>query len=306
MLPMLSSADTHITLNASQLAAAAKLFSSTVVQELAKKGKSPLFARLVSESGLSDIISNSVPISAFFDTVFKVLRRKAYRHEYAYKAVLTHKQLLGIHSLKTASMLTEFRVASCKADVVILNGTSTVYEVKSERDNLDRLCTQINAYQKVFARVNVITGETHLGSVIRLVPRDVGILLLNRQFKISTIREAVNVPERVDPATIFESLQRNEAFRILRMLDIDIPELPNTQLHVALKQLFERCCPIEIHACMVKVLKETRSLLPLATLLDGVPYSLKTAVISTPIRKQDHFRLLEAIRTPKEDALLWA
>lgn len=303
---MLSASDRYRSLNAGQLAAAAKLFSSAVVQEFAKKGKSPLFTRLVSESGLSDIVSNAMPISTFFDAVFKLLRRAAYRHEYAYKTAITHKQLLGVHSLKTASMLTEFRVSSCKADVAILNGTSTVYEIKSERDKLDRLETQIAAYRSVFARVNVITGEKHLDSVIATVPPDVGILLLNRQFKISTIREATNAPERVDPVAIFESIQREESIRILQMLGIDIPDLPNTQLHAALRRLFERCHPVETHDCMVKVLKETRSLLPLAALLEGMPTSLKAAVISTPIRKQDYSRLLEAVQTPKEDALHWA
>jgi hypothetical protein len=299
-------ADRHRLLNASQLAAAAKLFSSAVVQEFAKRGKSPLFARLVYESGLSDIVSNATLISTFFDSVFNLLRREAYRHEYAYKAAITHKQLLGVHSLKTASMLTEFRVGSCKADVAILNGTSTVYEIKSERDRLDRLEAQIAAYRRVFARVNVITGDKHLDTIIASMPGDVGILLLNRRFKISTIREATNAPERVDPVAIFESIQRDEAIRILAMLSVDIPDLPNTQLHAALRQSFKHCCPVAIHECMVKVLKETRSLLPLANLLAGVPFSLKTAVISTPIRKQDHSRLLEAVRTPKEDALRWA
>ncbi len=303
---MLPTADQLRSLNSSQLAAAAKLFSSAVMQDFAKKGRSALFSRLVIESGLGGLVSNSAPIGGLFDSIFKLLRRESYRHEYAYKAAITHKQLLGVHSLRTASMLTEFRVGTCKADIAIINGTSTVYEIKSERDKLDRLETQIAAYRRVFARVNVITGEKHLDSVIYSMPSDVGILLLNRKFKITTIREAVNAPARIDPVSIFESITRSESIEILKLLDIEIPNLPNTQIHGALRNLFENLCPTATHACMVKVLKETRSLLPLAGLINEIPRSLQAAVISTPIRKQDHYRLIEAIRTPKEDALLWA
>lgn len=304
--PMRFAANQYRSLSPSQLAAAAKLFSSAVIQDLAKKGRSSLFSRLIAESGMAGVVSNNAPIGTLFDSIFRLLRRESYRHEYAYKAAITHKQLLGVHSLRTASMLTEFRVASCKADVAILNGTSTVYEIKSERDKLDRLSAQIDAYRQVFARVNIITGENHLDAILNSIPGDVGVLLLNRQFKITTVRDAINDPSRVNPVTIFESLHRGESIKILQMLGFEVPELPNTQLHAALKNLFKKLDPAETHRCMVQVLKETRSLLPLAELIDQLPRSLQAAAISTPLRKQDHSRLLEAVRTTKEDALRWA
>lgn len=46
--------------------------------------------------------------------------------------VIANKILLGKHSLNTSHMLSEFRVGYNKADVVIINGTSSVYEIKSE------------------------------------------------------------------------------------------------------------------------------------------------------------------------------
>ncbi|MEI9986083.1 MAG: sce7726 family protein [Aliidongia sp.] len=64
---------------------------------------------------------------------------------------VTQKILMGKHSLRTASMLNEFRAGSCKADLVILNGTATVYEIKSERDSLTRLA---NLGRELHARVS--------------------------------------------------------------------------------------------------------------------------------------------------------
>src|SRR5438128_1527304 len=129
---------THAT-TLTDFAAISRLFSSTVIRELARKGKSPLFARLASQLHLLHSLPASERVYNVFEAAFAVLGREGYRDEYIYKAALTQRILLGKHSLQTASMLNEFRVGECKADIAILNGTATVYEVKSERDSLARL-----------------------------------------------------------------------------------------------------------------------------------------------------------------------
>src|ERR1700686_3491115 len=145
-------------LGSDQLAAFSRLFSSTVIHEMARKGKSPLFARLANQSRLLCSMPSASHVYSLFEAAFSLLKREGYRDEYIYKAALTHRILLGKHSLQTASMLSEFRVGECKADIAILNGTATVYEIKSERDSLSRLERQVTAYANVFARVYVIAA----------------------------------------------------------------------------------------------------------------------------------------------------
>jgi hypothetical protein len=135
-------------LKATQLSALSRLFSPSVFREMARKGRSTLFAQLFTQSGLLEKKTTDVrTVSAAFDIAFSVLRRAGTRDEYVYRAALTHNILLGTHSLNTASMLTEFRAGSCKADLAILNGTGTVYEIKSDRDSLSRLVTQVENYR---------------------------------------------------------------------------------------------------------------------------------------------------------------
>lgn len=296
----------RITLNSSQLAAVSRLFSSSVFQEVARKGKSPLFSRLIAESGLAKAVSTSLPVRDVFDTAFTLLKKKNYRHEYVYKAALTHKILLGTHSLHTASMIPEFRVSKCKADIVILNGTSTVYEIKSERDKLSRLQEQISAYRQAFANVNIITGENHLRAVQENVPEDVGILLLTDRYQISTVREAVNSPSRVVPEVIFDSIRLDEAQQILESYGINVPAKPNTQMYQALRQQFSSLDSQQAHSGMVNVLKRTRTLRPLATLIEALPSSLYAVAFSTTLRQQDHTRLFDAMATPLHEALTWS
>ncbi len=251
-------------------------------------------------------MSHSRRVSNVFEYAFSLLKREGYRHEYIYKSALTHKILLGTHSLQTASMINEFRVGDCKADVAILNGTATVYEVKSERDSLTRLERQIAAYATVFAKVYVIAAEGHIDAVVDTVPDFVGILCLNSRHRISTLRDAVDEPERTSPGAIFDSIRTEEARMILASFGVLVPRVPNTELYAILRHAFVKLDPIQAQEGMVRVLKRTRNLLPLSALVDQLPLSLQTAALSVPMRKSDHQRLVAGVNTPFKEALGWA
>jgi hypothetical protein len=293
-------------MDSNQLATISRLFSSSVIREMARKGKSPLFARLASQSRLLDAHSTSQHVYSLFDTAFSLLEKEGCRDEYIYKAALTRTILLGTHSLRTASMLNEFRVGECKADLAILNGTATVYEVKSERDSLNRLERQVIAYAKVFARVYVIAGENHVDTVLDSVPKDVGVMRLNSRHGISILREAADRPERTSPAAIFDSIRTLEAGKILQSRGMLVPPVPNTELRSVLRSLFIKLSPCAAHEGMVKVLKQTRNLLPLSDLVDKLPLSLQAAALSVPLRKLDHTRFVAAVNTRLKDAMAWA
>ena len=292
-------------LRPTQLAAISRIFSSSVIRELARRGKSPLFAKLAAESRLLPSLGKAELASALFEAAFSQLKRMGVRDEYIYKAALTHNVLLGIHSLRTALMLTEFRVGECKADVAILNGTSTVYEVKSERDSLYRLEKQLKAYADVFARVFVISADDHVDAVTRLSPSHVGILRLNSRQQIVTVREAEEQPDRISPTAVFESVRTEEARLILEHLGVPTPALPNTKLRGALGDLFTTLDGRSAHGGMVEVLKRTRNQLPLQDLIAHLPRSLHPAGLTIPLRRADYARLVAAVNTPLETAAAW-
>lgn len=294
-----------LALNRSAKAAVSRLFTSSVFRDLATNGRSSAFARLARESCLFEYPTSKDRVRDAFETAFAALRVIGNRDEYIYKAALTHNILLGTHSLKTASMLTEFRVGECKADVAILNGTSTVYEIKSERDSLSRLEKQLETYKKVFARVYVIAGEKHVDTILASTDEEVGVLSLSSRQNISTLRDARECPDRICPATVFESVRTHEAKSILKCLGISIPDAPNTTMRGELQPLFARLAPAAAHAGMVTVLKKTRNLLPLGKLVEDLPQSLTPAALTVPLKKSDHQRLLFALNTRLEDAMGW-
>ncbi len=273
---------------------------------MAKKGRSGLFRRLIEQTDLVQLVDSRASVGDTFDFAFDILKVAGHRDEYVYRAAISHKVLMGKHSLRTASMLNEFRTGACKADLVILNGTSTVYEIKSERDSLARLANQVENYKRVFAKVNVIASENHIDGVMATVPDDVGVMCLSKRYQIKTVREALECPERICPVTVLESLRSAEADAILRAMGIDVPNVPNTQRHTAMRGLFAALDPGALHVEMVRTLKRTRDLAPLSCLVDRLPASLHAAALSVSVRRADHQRLIDAAETPLNSALAWS
>lgn len=295
-----------MALRSTQLSAMTRLFSSTVFREMARKGRSPLFSRLLDLTGIRDSFRGEATVAQAFDAAFGVLKTAGRRDEYIYRSALTQNVLLGTHSLNTACMLTEFRAGACKADLAILNGTATVYEIKSERDSLARLANQVENYKRVFAKVYVIASEGHVAGVLDTVPDDVGVMMLASRYRISTVREAADRPDRICPATLFDSLRAAEAAAILKSLNIAVPDVPNTQRHAAMRALFEGLDPAAVHVAMVRTLKRTRDLAPLGDLVDRLPRSLHAAALSIQVRRADHDRIVGAVSTPLGAAMAWA
>lgn len=264
-----------------------------------------MFRRLIEQTDLTEHVDPSATVSDTFDSAFEILKIAGHRDEYIYRSAISHKVLMGTHSLRTASMLNEFRAGSCKADLVILNGSATVYEIKSERDSLARLANQVENYKRVFAKVNVIASEGHVEGVLATVPDDVGVMCLSKRYRITTVREAVDCPARICPVTVFESLRTDEAVAILKGLGVGVQQVPNTLRHAALRDLFATLDPAALHVEMVRTLKRTRDLAPLGDLVDSLPESLQAAALSVSVRRADHPRLLDAVATPLRAAMAW-
>jgi hypothetical protein len=57
-----------------------------------------------------------------------------------------------------------------RADIAVLNGKLVGYEINTDKDNLNRLGPQINAYSEVFDQAYIISGKKHLSKVLDQVP----------------------------------------------------------------------------------------------------------------------------------------
>ncbi len=79
---------------------------------------------------------------------------------------------------------------SRRADLVMANGKLSVFEIKSERDTLERLEGQISSYQNFFEEVTVVCATRHQLNVKALVPKNIGVWLIDSDGHLSVLRKA--------------------------------------------------------------------------------------------------------------------
>lgn len=298
--------DRPVQLEKNELAALTRLFSPAVFRELAATGQSGLFSRLIKQSPISASPTGRATVADAFERAFRLLRSSGNRDEYVYRSAITQKIVLGKHSLSTASVLHEFRAGSSKADVVVLNGTATAYEIKSERDSLARLSSQIDNYRRVFASVAVVASPKHVPEIRIAVPEDVGILVLSDRYTIQVEREPTDCPARTSTLMVLDAMRSAEAVSLLAAIGVEVPPLPNTKLRSALVAEFARLDPTVVHELMVATLKQTRSQSTIRAFVDEVPSSLRAAALSTPIKPAAQKRISAALSSPLEIAMTWS
>lgn len=277
----------------------ARFFSSGVLRELAHTGHSTIAGRLTRQHHLFDQFGKDMVVKDFYDEIFERLVRE-YRHEYIYKNAIAEKILLGRHNINTAFMLTEFRADNCIADAVVLNGTSHVYEIKSEMDSFDRLDRQISAYRNLFDYITVITSERLFSAVEVKIPKEVGIMVLAEgkyAFRKNPFREPGSNRSAVNPGAIFNSLQRQEYLKIIKdNFGMSLKNLPNTMIYSEAKKYFEVLSPETAHDAMVNALIKRRDARRIADFIADVPKSLKAASLSMRLTKEDRVQFINILQ----------
>lgn len=256
---------------------AAKLFSSKRIAEIAQGNYSYLLK-------IAEYYQNELECDF---TVLDVINcsydglSKEYRGEYFFKNVVVEKILLGRHSLNTATVLPEFRVGKSKADCVILNGSSTCYEIKSDFDNLDRLPEQLAFYKKIFDRIYVVVGQAHLKKAIDSCSEDIGVIELTDKKSLRVVREAELISQPIDVSILMRSLRVSEYRAIVKNTVGRDLEYSNTEIFSACESILQTVPSTVIRKEFCSVLKKSRKIekdfvlaLPRALLMAGIGYKL--------------------------------
>jgi hypothetical protein len=260
-----------------------KLFNTSALIEFANSGRSHLLDYIINETKYLKNINSDITLLQIYDKIYTLLFDE-FRCEYIYKNTIVNHVLIGKHSESNSTLFSEFQAGNSIADILILNGTSSIYEIKTELDNLERLNNQLDSYFQLFDKINVITFSSGLGKVNKIIDKKVGLLTLNKDGEIETQREPVSNLSNVVPAVIFDSLRMQEyKFAVLKNFGY-IPNVPNTLIYRECKRLFEQLSPIEAHKVMVEVLK-TRKQIFIKKLLLELPVSLKMTCLNSSLTK---------------------
>lgn len=223
--------------------------------------------------------SQSAPLSVWFAFFYRALMDH-YRCEYVYKNAIATKIFLLRHSLQNSLMTDEIRSSGSRGDVAILNGTSTIYEIKSQYDSFERLNSQLTDYRKVFDRIYVVTTEKKSSAILSLVEPGIGILALRNDGTLSTVRKSQSHKHSTDPAAIFDCMRQAEYCRAIGEVFGHVPQVPNSQLYRSAKEMFCSLPSHLAHDLMVKQIKRRGKKRPFIELIESAPTCLKHVCLS--------------------------
>lgn len=274
----------------------ASVFSSRVFRDLAMGVERPnLQARL---TALTDIpLRNDATLGDAFDAAYRLLVRD-YRSEYTFKNELVSKIIFGRHSPSTATALIEQPMGSSEADVLVLNGTSTVYEIKTEFDSYSRLGRQLADYSRYADLVNVVTSDNRATAIERMLPGHVGLLTWQRSGALRVVRPPKSNLDALQSGCIFELLRTREALAALTQHVGYSVDVPRGHLRQRLNEIFARLDIAEAHGLVVRQLRSRKSSARSLARVPWFPRSLRAAAYGTELSQVGTQRVLERLSAP--------
>ncbi len=180
-----------------------------------------------------------------------------YRSEYFYKNLIANKIVVGRHRASNVVMLNEFSIGGSVADCVFLNGSSAIYEIKTELDSPEKLHRQLDSYYRAFSNVFVVAHENSAERYLReLLDTPAGLLVVGPRGRLSPIRRARADESRLDVQTMFNALRQGEVEHILTEEFGPLPPVANGLRYAERLSLAQRMDPRSFQRGMQAELKK--------------------------------------------------
>jgi hypothetical protein len=272
------------------------LFSSATYRSLASQRPFEAMERLRKVFPLA-AGSGAKSIADAFDIAYETLLH-SYRNEYVFKNAIVSKIVFGRHRPSTASAILELALGRSIADVAVFNGTSTVYEVKTDLDSFTRLTSQLQDYRTRVEMVYVVVSERRAASATRQIPEGVGLIALRRQGSLSVIRPAVSNLDQMRADHIFGTLRQSEVADILSRHGLyATAEDPDSRWH-ELRALFSKLDIALAHTGAVNAFRARGDLARTIATHPSLPQSTRALVYSTQLSGVAMRRLASRLEEP--------
>jgi len=171
--------------------------------------------------------------------VYSVLAMN-YQNEYIFKNEFLNEWLISELGEQNSKIFSEFRVGNSVADLVMFNGCSKIFEIKTEFDSDFRLPLQLENYKKAFNQIYLIIPENKL-SFYEKYDETVGIITFNAKSDNSFTRiRNSSINFEIDPLTIMNVLHTNEYKSIVKKHFGYLPQMTSfNQFKTCTELIFE-------------------------------------------------------------------
>ncbi len=173
--------------------------------------------------------------------VYRILDRH-YQNEYVLKNSFLNESLIAELGKDDTKLFNEFRVGNAIADLVMFNGVSKVFEIKTELDTDKRLNSQLAHYRKLFNEIYLIVPASKI-EMYDDYDSDVGIITFNNHNNTSQKFESIKPATKqleIDLASLMDILHTEEYKEIVSDFYGYLPQMTSFNQFVICKQYIER------------------------------------------------------------------
>lgn len=236
------------------------VFSSTPFSKIIKNGDLSFIEARINRYDLDYLMSGK--FYTYMDYLQYIYREleKNYRNEYFYKNTFLNSILLNHYGIKDTIAINEFRVGSSVADLVLFNGSSKAFEIKTELDSNKRLKGQVKDYRKIFDECYVVTDESLIEKYAK-EDLSVGIIALRKTSRSVTMYEWRKAEKNttIDPATLMRCLRTEEYKNIVKTFYGDLPEMNSFNMFPICSEIIKSIPPDELSVLFLNQLKKRKS-----------------------------------------------
>lgn len=275
-----------------------RLFTKQVINDLLKNTCNNVYVSSIQQY-LDDYDNYSN--KEILSNIYKYMS-KHYRNEYFYQNTLLNKLLLGRHSIKTTTALTQIPIERSKADFILINGKAVVYEIKTELDNFDRLSTQLSDYYKAFNHVCVVTCEENFEKLSEILKNTkVGICILSKANTLQFKKEAEPNNEYINHRSLFKILRKYEFEQILKNYFGELPKATPVFYYEECYKMFETIPMENVYKLFLMELKKRNDNISNDEFRE-VPYELKSIIYFSGSSNLQYEKLKKFLNTTYKEA----
>ena len=218
---------------------------------------------------------------------------KHYRCEYVYKNELI-KLLLKKYGTKKSVYFSEFRVGNSIADIVMFNGESKAFEIKTEYDTPRRLDKQMDDYKRFFDKCYIIVPEDKVDEYNAIIESTTGIIAMSRnnaRILLKEIRHAEQ-NERFESEALMSCLRIEEYKHIVLSLGESLEGVAGYDMYKYCYQVISKANLYELRELFLREIKKRKNN---TALLRKYPMSIRQMMLSLNLPEHRANKLLELL-----------
>ena len=188
-----------------------------------------------------------------------------YQNEYVFKNEFLNNWLIEELGETNSQIFNEFRVGNSIADLVMFNGCSKIFEIKTELDSNSRLTLQLNNYAKIFNQIFLIIPNSKI-HIYEKQDDSIGIITYDplSENVFSLLRDA-KFNHNIEVSLIMSVLHTNEYKSIVREYFGYLPQMTSFNQYTVCSDLLSEIPNETINKLFIEKMKNRVSCEALST-----------------------------------------